>query len=465
MNAHLPERLRRLAPRRRRRTERRGSPTLSASETIDGDEASPASASTEVLSFDPGRVSLDDAASASDTESTAIEGATILHLARGDVYPPSNGGEMRIWNTSKKFTDFGTVWLSQPSGRAIEDEQAIRVIDTGNPFLKFKTSAIYVWNAMLGISADNGFDRLQSRETVSTFSGLDTEFDIVCCEAPQMLRASKRLAEEYDAELLINKHNAMYELLDQQLELRGVPGVVRRRAVRNLRRFEQAGIDAADAVVFQSADDVKRFTWSEDTVVAVIPNGTDFRAIGEGGDPESVREELGLGAAERICVFVGAFDYDPNEVAANVIADELAPALPDVEFLMVGRDPPNVEGKNVRTPGFVDDLPGVLSLADVAVCPLTMGSGTKLKMLDYLAAGLPIVTTDVGTQGLPLEDGETALVRNSWDEFASAIDTLFESEDRRASLAANAKRLGEEYAWESLMEGYEPVVAELLAGD
>jgi glycosyltransferase involved in cell wall biosynthesis len=164
-------------------------------------------------------------------------------------------------------------------------------------------------------------------------------------------------------------------------------------------------------------------------------------------------------------VFVGAFDYDPNEVAANVVADELAPALPDVEFLLVGRDPPDVGGENVRTPGFVEDLPGVLSLADVAVCPLTMGSGTKLKMLDYLAAGLPIVTTDVGTQGLPLEDGETALVRNSWDEFASAIETVVESEERQASLAANARRLGEEYAWESLMEGYEPVVSELLSED
>jgi glycosyltransferase involved in cell wall biosynthesis len=399
---------------------------------------------------------------ASESKSRTGDEPKILQLLRGDVYPPSNGGEVRIWNTSKKFADLGTVWVACPADEGDEYEHG-SVVDTDNPFLNYKTSCIYAWNALFGLSANNSLDRLQSWKTVRELSNLDAEFDIVCCEAPQMLSAGRRLAEHYDAKLLINKHNAMFDLLDQQIQLRAVPDFLRRRAVENLRQFEQAGIDAADAVVFQSENDVEQFTWPEDTVVSVIPNGTDFAAIDAGGNPEQVREQLGVGESQPICVFVGAFDYDPNEVAAEVIAEELAPALPDVEFLLVGRDPPNVSRENVHTPGFVEDLPGVLSLADVAVCPLTLGSGTKLKMLDYLAAGLPIVTTGVGTQGLPLEDGKTALVRNSWDEFASAIETLVESESARSSLAANAKELGEQYAWKSLMEGYEPIIAELLS--
>lgn len=396
------------------------------------------------------------------TKSRSGSDVKFLHLHRGHVYPPSNGGEVRIWNTLQKFTDFGTVWFAHPASGEDGYQPDIRVVDTDNPFLEFKTTSIYAWNAVFGLSASNGLDRLQSRKTVRALSNLNVEFDVVCCEAPQMLRASRRLADHYDAKLLINKHNAMFDLLDQQLSIRGVPDFLRDRAVKNLRQFEQAGIEAADAVVFQSEDDLEQFTWSEDTVVSVIPNGTDFAAIDDGGDPERVREQLGLDDTKTICVFVGAFDYDPNEVAADVISKELAPALPDVEFLLVGRDPPNVAHENVTTPGFVEDLPGVLSLADVAICPLTLGSGTKLKMLDYLAAGLPIVTTDVGIQGLPLEDGETALVRNSWDEFASAIETLAGSESFRASLSANAKKLGEQYAWDELMKGYDRVVTELL---
>lgn len=400
---------------------------------------------------------------AAETASRTVDDAEILQLPRGDVYPPSNGGEVRIWNSAKKFAEFGTLWLAHQHGEVDENDHDIRIVDHDNPFLKHKTSCIYAWNALLGLSANNGVERWQARRTVRTFSGSNVDFDLVCCEAPQMLRASVRLAEEYDAKLLLNKHNAIFDLIDQQLRARAVPDFLRRRAVRNLRRFEQAGIDAADAVVFQSENDAAQFAWSDDTVVSVIPNGTDFAAIDDGGDPERVRRRLDVDSSKPLCLFVGAFDYDPNEAAADVIAEELAPALPDVEFLLVGRDPPSVSRPNVTTPGFVDDLPGVLSLADVAICPLTMGSGTKLKMLDYLAAGLPIVTTDVGVQGLPLADGETVLVRNSWDEFASAIDSLVESEALRSSLATNAKEMGERYAWESLMEGYEPVVAQLLS--
>ena len=387
---------------------------------------------------------------------------TILQLHRGEVHPPSNGEEVRIWETAKKLSEYGTVWLAHPDGDGSELHPGVRRVGTDNPFLEYKASRIYAWNAAFCLSADTGLDRIQSRRTVRTLKGLDAAFDVVCCESPQMLRAGRGLAAHYDAELLLNKHNAMYDLLDQQLRLRPVPGVVRRRAVANLRRFEQRGIDAADAVVFQSEDDLAAFEFPEEVAVEVIPNGTDFETIAAGGDPEAVADRLGLRDAGTVCLYVGAFDYDPNSVAAEVVVDELAPALPDVEFLLVGRDPPPVDRENVHAPGFVDDLPGVLSLADVALCPLTLGSGTKLKMLDYLAAGLPIVTTEVGTQGLPLADGETALVRNSWGGFVDAIEQLRASESLRAALSSNARTLGREYSWDSLLDGYDSVIGELL---
>jgi glycosyltransferase involved in cell wall biosynthesis len=386
----------------------------------------------------------------------------ILQLHRGDVYPPSNGGEVRIWETAKKLSEYGTVWLAHPDGDGSELHPDVRTIGIGNPFLDYKTTRIYAWNALLGLSADNNFDRVQASRTTKTIKHCNIEFDLVVCESPQMLRASRQLANYYDAPLLLNKHNAIYELLDQQLGIRPIPAFLRRRAVRNLRRFEEWGMAAADAVVFQSEDDVGSFHVPGDVIVEVIPNGTDFASIDAGGDPDLVRDRLGLNDSETVCLFVGAFDYDPNAVAAEVIVDELAPALPDVEFLLVGRNPPSSERENVHTPGFVEDLPGVLSLVDLAICPLTLGSGTKLKMLDYLAAGLPIVTTDVGIQGLPLEDGETALIRNSWDGFVEAIDRLRTYETLRKTLSANAKNLGHEYSWDSLLDGYDPVICNIL---
>lgn len=393
------------------------------------------------------------------------DNSNILQLHRGELYPPSNGEEVRIWETAKKLAEYGTVWLAHPDGDGRELHPGIRAVDTDNPFLDYKTTRIYAWNAMFGLAVDNHLDKLQAKRTVRTLERLDVSFDIVCCESPQMLRASRQLADHYDAKLLLNKHNAMYDLLDQQLRLRPIPAVIRQRAVANLRQFEQRGIDAADAVVFQSEDDTTAFQLPDDTTVEVIPNGTDFASIDAGGDPDRVRDQLGLDGAETICLYIGAFDYDPNAVAAEVIIEEFAPALPAVEFLLVGRNPPATGRANVHTPGFVEDLPGVLSLADIALCPLTLGSGTKLKMLDYLAAGLPIVTTEVGTQGLPLTDGETALIRDSWDEFVDAIGELRASESLRANLSSSARTLGREYSWHSLLDDYDSILAELLGTD
>lgn len=389
----------------------------------------------------------------------------VLQLHRGPVHPPSNGEERRIWETARKFAEFGTVWLAHPEGDGDSLAPGVRTVDTRNPLLTCKTTCIYAWNASMGLSDDPLFDAVQARATVRRFRGFTPEPDVVCVECPQMLRAGVRLADRFDASLLLNKHNAMFELLDQQLGLRPVPDRLRRRAVGNLRRFEQRGIDAADAVVFQSAEDRDRFRLPPEVAVAVIPNGTNVPPGLDDADPDRLRARLGISASATVCLFVGAYDYDPNAAAADFIVEELAPAVPEAEFVLAGRNPPAIDRPNVHAPGFVRNLQSALALADVAVCPLTLGAGTKLKMMDYIAAGLPVVTTGVGAQGIPLTDGETALVRNAGPEFVAAVRDLAASPDRRARLAANVGELGRKYQWDALLEAYEPILAELTSDD
>ncbi|WP_224270040.1 glycosyltransferase family 4 protein [Haloprofundus salinisoli] len=387
-------------------------------------------------------------------------GLDILQLHRGPVYPPSNGEEVRIWETTKALADSGRVWLAYPNADGTEYPPGVYALDLDNPFLDYKTTRIYLWNALLGLGSDTPIERLQTRLTVRTVRRHPVNFDVVCSESPQMLRAARLLADHYDAALLLNKHNAMFDLLDQQLRSRPIPAPVRRRAVENLQAHEQAGIDDADAVVFQSAADRAEFDVPDGVRCEVITNGTNYDDIAAGGDPEAVRRGLGVREGRPVCLFVGACDYEPNEEAARRIVDEYAPALPDVEFVIVGRDPPKTARENVYTPGFVDDLPGALSMADIALCPLTMGSGTKLKMMDYLAAGLPIVTTPVGAQGIDIVDGETALVRDA-AEFEAAIRELASSPDLTERLSANARELGRQYSWDELLSAYDELVTDI----
>ncbi|WP_458207720.1 glycosyltransferase family 4 protein [Haladaptatus sp. NG-SE-30] len=386
----------------------------------------------------------------------------ILHLYRRSLHPPSDGGQNRTWETAKKLTEFGTVWLAHPCSTEYESPANLRTVPLENPFMESKLGRTYAWYSLLGLSEDNPVELLQTRLTTKFVERLGVEFDLICCESPQLLRASHQLTECFDARLLLNVHNATFDLLDQQLGGRPIPESIRERAVANLKRFEQRWISEADAVVFQSEQDCSKFEQPADTIVETIPNGTHYEQYSDEGDSERLRNKLGLREDATVCLFVGAYDYEPNADAAEKIVRELAPALPDIEFLLVGRNPPNNDRANVHTPGFVEHLPDALSLADVAICPLTLGSGTKLKMMDYLAAGLPIVTTHVGAQGIKLEDSESALIRDSRSGFVDGIQTLRDDPALRRSLGENAQELGRKYDWSVLMDGYEPIVETLL---
>lgn len=180
--------------------------------------------------------------------------------------------------------------------------------------------------------------------------------------------------------------------------------------VREVVRNEYELCRRADAILCCSDGDMAAFErlfdvpWSK---FRLVPNGafTNTPALDRGYAREKARDALGIDAARPLAVFVGS-DYAPNLEAARFIADSLAEEVPDVTLAIVGGAggivasgrPPN----NVVCTGVVDaslrDL--VLQGADLAINPMSSGSGTNIKMFDFLAAGLPVVTTDVGARGI-----------------------------------------------------------------
>ena len=328
-----------------------------------------------------------------------------------------------------------------------------------NPLLTYKPTRIGLWYASLCFGEKNPYHRFQTALSVRSIGRLDEEFDVVVSEEPQMTTAAFHVASSCGPSVLLNKHNAMYVLVDQLLSDRPVPDRLHTRAVETLRRQEQAAIDRADAVVFQSERDREAFSVSSGTVVATIPNGTEYDALNEGGDPVSVSERFGLSPEKIYAVYVGSYDYQPNRDVAIRIANEFAPALPEVEFLLVGRQPPELDvPENVHRLGFVEDLPGVLSAADIAICPLRHGRGTKLKMMDYLAAGLPIVTTPVGADGIDVINGQDVLIRSETNAFVEAIQALATNEGLRNRIGARASEVGRTYSWDNVLEEYGDVM-------
>ena len=141
-------------------------------------------------------------------------------------------------------------------------------------------------------------------------------------------------------------------------------------------------------------------------------------------------------------VFVGNFDHGPNSSAAIFLKHEVAPAMaermPPVPIYIVGSNPPylirNMEklgpcAGQFRVTGHVPDTRKYLDKARVSVAPILFGAGMNRKIIEALAAGVPVVTTALGAQGLQLEHGVHCLVAETAEEFAAQIQRLHEDEE------------------------------------
>jgi O-antigen biosynthesis protein len=148
-------------------------------------------------------------------------------------------------------------------------------------------------------------------------------------------------------------------------------------------------------------------------------------------------------------LFVGSFRHLPNREALAWFVDHVLPAVvalaPDASLVIVGSEPPASlsflsSNPNVRLTGFVEDIREPLSRYAVFVCPVLSGSGIRVKLLEAFAAGIPVVSTTVGAEGLSTESGVVCELADTPREFAEAILKLFGDLSYSHELATRARR-------------------------
>jgi len=207
----------------------------------------------------------------------------------------------------------------------------------------------------------------------------------------------------------------------------------------------------------------------ENTRIEVIPNGVDTEHFRDCSciDSRLVKRRYGL-ENFKVVVFVGNMEYLPNKEAAELIVSTIAPKVlkkvHDVKFLVIGRYPPNfnVNAPNIFFTGVVDDVAKFLIASDLAIAPLLHGSGTRLKVVEYFSAGLPVISTSVGVEGLDVRNSVDVIIEDDVNNFASKIIELLEDEDKRAKIGNSARSLAlEKYDWFTITEKLDTVLGEL----
>ena len=200
------------------------------------------------------------------------------------------------------------------------------------------------------------------------------------------------------------------------------PDLARRRASQTRRR-ELRVYGEADMVITVTDDDGAALLREAPTVtVRVVSNIHDLSLK---VPPFAARRAASI-------LFVGGFLHPPNADAVSMFCHEILPLvrqrLPDANLTVVGHNPPSeivrLAQAGVCVTGWVPDVRPYVDSHRVAIAPLRFGAGMKGKIGEALAAGLPVVTTPIGAEGMGLEDGRTALIADSPASFAEAVVRL-----------------------------------------
>lgn len=216
--------------------------------------------------------------------------------------------------------------------------------------------------------------------------------------------------------------------------------------IRRWRRAQRRASLQADGVIVCSQKD--RVTLGGEKTY-VIPNGyvTPENPLGH---PERQVDQKG-GAL----VFIGLQTYEPNIDGSRFLVERVLPILqesrPDVSIRIVGRAGTEVQElarNHVEVTGEVESIEAELASADISVVPLRIGGGTRIKILEALAHRIPIVTTNLGCEGLPLVSGVHCEIADSAKAFAESCDLLLGDAGKRIEMAeAGAALQGEHFEW------------------
>jgi len=380
----------------------------------------------------------------------------ILLLSQVLPYPLDSGPKIRIYYVLKQLSQRHRVTLLS-FVRSAEEVQLLPHLlefceDVRTVLIKrsivrdaFSLLLSFVYNRPFIILRDYVSDMQSAVETLVNAGS----FDVVHADQLGMAQYAENLS---GVKRILDEHNAVWTILERLYVQEGnrLKRALLRRECENLKRYEARVCHRFDQVLAVTEADRKALqsVSSHDCNIEVIPIC---------GDPSAIPVVERLTGTKKI-LHVGTMFWPPNVDGVLWFSREVYPMIkrevPDAEFYIVGARPPREVKRLQRTTldiivaGYVEELLPYWKDSAVFVVPLRAGGGMRVKIIEALSRGVPIVTTSVGCEGIEAQDGEHLLIADEPREFAEAVVEVMQDDDLAAHLARSGRRLVEEkYDW------------------
>lgn len=287
-----------------------------------------------------------------------------------------------------------------------------------------------------------------------------TRYDIVHVESSMMAH----FAFPREATIVLDEHNIESDVLRRTVAVAKTPArkIYSYVDYRKVRSEEIRAWRKVDACALTSPRDEEMLLRSIRGVrTAVVPNAVDLDFIA----PRTAPPERGT------LLFFGSLSYYPNRDALLLLVRDILPRIkvryPSVRLLVVGPAPPEElqrwTSRDVIVTGPVPDIRPYLARAHAVVVPLRIGGGTRFKILEAMAAGVPVVSTPLGAEGLAVTDGRDILLGGDVDTLAAQVSRLLADDGLSDALSSAARQLVERrYDWASSARRLEALYREAM---
>jgi len=380
----------------------------------------------------------------------------LVDLCPYGVFPPRSGGHRLVHHTSLLLGRRHEVWVFAMGLRRSDGLRLRSFIQRpGGQYVEYRhvtplTLLSYLRRRRTGLPPLRASSMLRWTAPAVLRRRLAAA-DLVQVETPWQFAFARARAS---CPIVLVEQNAEAELLATRS--------FSRRLVALAARLERAALLQADAVIFLSPEDRAAVTDAYGLARGDLHTcgvGVDTETFRPALDAERAAAKAALGLVGPVALFAGSWHL-PNRSALAAVRI-IAARTPGWTFLVVGSvgRPADSAGR-VRVTGPVDDVLPFFRAADVALNPMTEGGGVNLKVPEYLAMGLPVVTTPFGMRGLDVADVvEVAEV----NDFPAALERLAAAPARRALGAAARRAAQTGFGWEAIVAAREAIYCELIA--
>jgi glycosyltransferase involved in cell wall biosynthesis len=393
----------------------------------------------------------------------------IIVLNHYPVLPAQNGGQCTVRAITRELAlgwPTELVWIERKTegSRLIEEGDRRWTVTVLPNLWRQRKVARWLRHGIGCIDSDVGTMLFSAgnRRLIEYLLSASNDGDVFLLAHPWLWPALRVVLKSRRATLIYDAHNVEYVLKQEALR----PSALTSWLVERTRAMEAELAARADLTLVCTkgdADELSRLASLPSDRMVVGLRGVEPAA--HAGTAVSLRS---VRPFTRRAVFVGS-KHPPNDLAARWIIESLAPSLPDWQFDIAGACGPacgaQPQSSNVRVLGYAEDLSALLAQSDIALNPITTGSGVNMKLFDYMQHGLPVLSTPFGARGLEGTEPNGVVVA-PLEGYATALDSLASNVPLQRQLSAQGVAcVHEHFEWPGVGRRLRGIVTALLQGD